>query len=246
MPRLAGVETEFTRAEFDKYGAPLLLLHGLWTAPRHWRVAASYLAHLGWNSYAPAWRAAATTWRELVALAEKAAGELDRPVVVGHDLGALAALQLRGARAAIGIAPVARGTHPLARGFSGRWARWRGAPLLPNERQARALLGLEPAQLEAESPAWLDELDGLELTPPRSSLPRLLIAGDADPCCAASEATAIARAVGAEISLRAGGRHDLLYGSSWQSVASEAHRWLVRQLGESVVLLRGDEDLRDD
>jgi hypothetical protein len=77
-------------------------------------------------------------------------------------------------------------------------------------------------------------------------VPRLLIAGGDDPCCSAAEAQSLAARAGAEISLHPRLRHDLPYGASWQSIAGELHRWLVRRLGESVVLLRGDEDLRED
>jgi pimeloyl-ACP methyl ester carboxylesterase len=248
MPRIAGVEAEICRAESDKYAAPLLLLHGLWAQPRIWRQTAGYLAHRGWSSYLLSWRGAAGNLVELTQLAAAAAREIEA-AVIGHDLGGLVALQLHGVRAAVAIAPPASGTtaftHPLAGSIGARLRRWRGAPILPTPAAARRVLGLGAEDLVAENSAWLDEMAHLDLAV-EGELPRLLMAGSADPCLPTDAATALARRASAELCVYEGGGHDLPYGAQWQKVADDLHRWLVRRLGTSILLLRGDEDLREE
>jgi pimeloyl-ACP methyl ester carboxylesterase len=250
MSRLGDLEVECWRAEFDKYAAAILLLHGLWTGSWIWRAAAGYLAHRGWNCHALAWRGAATTWAGLLTCAQRAAEELERPVVIGHDLGALAALQLCGVRAAVALSPLACGAgaapHPLARGAAARLARWRGADIRPRDGEARRVLGVGAALLAPESSRWLGELERLELGGEVDRVPRLVAAGDADACLPAAAAEEIARRRGAELKIYEGAGHDQPYGPRWQAAAADTHRWLVQQLGESLLRLRGDEDLRDE
>lgn len=245
MPRLAGVEADLYRAEAEKYAAPLLLLHGLWAEPRIWRGFGGYLAHRGWTSYALSWRGAAGNWRELLTLAQRAADELGGAVAVGHDLGGLAAMALGQVRAAIAIAPLDVGshTHPFARSWRARVARWRGRPIAPPRLEAQRVLGAVDAV--AEPSGWLDELARVELGP-AANVPRLLIAGGIDPCLPRPRADDLARRQRAEIVVFEDAGRDLPYGPRWPQVATETHRWLVRRLGESLLLLRGDEDLRDD
>jgi len=247
MPRLAELDVEGIRAEFDKYAVPLLLLHGAWTGPWVWRRTASYLSHRGWNCWAASWRTAAATWPEARACVERAAAELGRPVVIGHDLGALLALELDGVSAAVAVAPVeieaGAGAHPLARSLRARVARWRGAPFAPGEAPARRFLGLAATELTAEPVAVEGWRRGALA---RRAAPRLLLSGERDPCLDAAAADALAAAAGAErIEIPEGG-HDLPYGPLWQAAAAEIHRWLVRRLGGDLLLLRGDEDLRED
>lgn len=248
--QLAGVDVELSRAEFDKYAAPLLLVHGLWSGPHLWRPTASYLAHRGWNSYVLCWREAAQNWVDLLACAERAADALGKPVIVGHDLGALVALRLERVRAAVAIAPLPCGPesspHPFASSLRGRWARWRGAELLPTEAEARRVLGLNREQLRPEASRWLDEIGAIDLCAASDALPRIVLAGAEDPCAPRREVEALAARAGAECRVEAAAGHDLLYGPRWQTTAAQVHRWLVQRLGESVLLLRGDEDLRDE
>lgn len=244
MARLAGAEAELHRAEFDKYAVPLLLLHGLWTAPWIWRRPASFLAHRGWNAWALSWSDEAASWSERLAQAERAAAELGRPVVIGHDLGGLIALSMENVRAAVAIAPLAGGTaHPLAGSVAARLARWRRAPFVPRDSEARRLLGLEAAALVPETSAWFAELEQLAPPPRSAAVPRLLLAGERDACLAPAGAAALEERFGAEVRVYPGAGHDLAYGGAWQAVTADLHRWLVHSLGESLLLLRGDEDL---
>lgn len=249
MPRLAQVDDEFQRAEFDKFTAPLLLLHGLWTGPWVWRAAASYLAHRGWNCHALAWRGGASSWPELLRRTQRATDELGAPVVVGHDLGALAALQLQRCRSAVAIAPLPSGAaaprHPFAVSLA-RLLRRRETPTLPTGRKARLLLGLEIERLEPESSPWLEELRQIEIAAAPDEAPRLLLAGGDDVFLPRLAAERLAQRTGAEIKIYDGAGHDLPYGPRWQATAADLHRWLVQKLGPSLLLLRGDEDLRDD
>jgi pimeloyl-ACP methyl ester carboxylesterase len=137
-------------------------------------------------------------------------------------------------------------THPFGASLRGRWARWRGADILPSDVEARRLLGLGRDQLRPEASHWLDEIAAIDLGSRRDGLPRLILAGEADPCAPPEAIEALARRAGAECMAEAAAGHDLPYGPGWQATAAELHRWLVQRLGESLLLLRGDEDLRDE
>lgn len=248
MPRLADLDVELIRAESDKYAVPLMLLHGAWTGPWIWRAAAGDLGHRGWNCWAVAWRGAGGTWPEARARLQRAAGELGHPVVIGHDVGGLLAMALRDVSAAVAIAPIEAGPragpHPLARSLRARVARWRGVPFKPGDAPARGTLGLSAADLVAEAPTWCGPESTLSAV--ADGVPRLLVAGDHDPCLGSGAARALAAEVGAEFAEVAGAGHDLPYGPHGQRVVAEVHRWLVRRLGGDLLLLRGDEDLVDD
>lgn len=250
MPRLAGMDVELHRAEFDKYTAPLLLLHGLWTDASMWRPAASFLAHRGWNAYALRWRGAGTTWSDLFERVQRAAAELGAPVVIGHDLGALLALHLGGTRAAVAISPLPCGAgappHPLALSVAARLARWRRAPFTPSRSASVRVLGTDATALVADASAWFDEITRAPAAPAHAGTPRLLVAGDADVCLPGAERDRMAEQFGAEIRSYAGAGHELPHGRHWQAVTADVHRWLVRRLGESLLVLRGDEDLIDE
>jgi len=247
--RLAGVDAELSRAEFDKYAAPLLLLHGLWAHTWVWRPLSSYLAHRGWNSYTLAWSGAARNWDELMARARAAAAELGLPIVIGHDLGAVAAMRLEHVRAAVALNPLPCGpgmpSHPLSRSLLARFARGLGRDRVPSRTKAQRLFGVPADQLTPESWAWFDELASIA---PPAPLPRpLLVLGGGNDALAAVEVTAtIAASAGGTMKSYPAASHDLPYGRGWQDAAADLHRWLVQQLGESVLLLRGDEDLCDD
>ncbi len=48
-----GVTVDVVRAESSRFRHPLLMLHGLWTGAWIWRDFAAYLAHRGWDAFAP-------------------------------------------------------------------------------------------------------------------------------------------------------------------------------------------------
>jgi pimeloyl-ACP methyl ester carboxylesterase len=109
---VGGLTVEITRPESAKFHHPLLLVHGFWTGSWIWEPLATYLAHRGWESWAPSIERPSngppsgrslSGWMPSGAAAgveiARRAGALDAivgampaaPVVVTHDVGLLAA-----------------------------------------------------------------------------------------------------------------------------------------------------------
>lgn len=128
---LASLVADVTAPERNKYTAPLLLVHGLWSGSWVWRDMAGALAHRGWECWALELRGRAgssvstgsdsphigrVSLEEYVEDVRVAAQALwAPPVICGHDLGALLALfaaERTQPRALVGLAPL------LPRGWS--------------------------------------------------------------------------------------------------------------------------------
>lgn len=251
MARLGDFEAQVRLAEREKFAAPLLLIHGLWAGPEVWQPFSGFLAHRGWTSYALEVRSAGLTrWEDLLAAVTAAASRLDAPpVVLGYDLGAWVALHLTEVRAAVAIAPAPTGArareHPLFRGLRAWTSRRLGGAIRPRGRGAAKALGTVAAFAVGETARWADELEALPLPPP-ASIPRRLVGGAMDPLLAPDALEATARSLGATWKIYDGSGHDLVVAPGWRTVVSDIHRWIVLEAGESLMLLRGDEDLRDD
>ncbi len=252
---IAGLQTKIVVAEREKFAAPLVLLHGFWMGPRAWAHAAGYLAHRGWTSYVPdlrpcwriaRWSAAMSTAREFVC----ALGS--RPIVLGQDFGALLALHLSPVRLAVGIAPLQAGrgatSLPHFRGLRARLASRLGRAIRPTQRCIdEVLVGPDPDSLLPLPARWRLELAQLQVgagAPPE--VPRLVAAGTADPCTPQRFLETLARELGATLILYPGAPHALLNGAQWLAILDDVHRWIVHQVGEELMLLRGDEDLREE
>ena len=252
---LGDFQVSVHNAERPKFGAPLLLIHGLWTGPWIWRNFAGYLGHRGWSSYVVDLHGSSrdVRWENTVQALQRAVEQLDsQPVVVGHDAGALLALALHSTRAAVALAPLAPGgsasPHPILRSVRARRSRFLGRPLLPSRSQSVHLLGVSDPRLLVPEPAtWADELahiDPADLT--KSAPPRLVLAAADDAIVGPAEIHRLADTIGAEFAIQKEATHALPFGPKWEALVSGVHRWIVRHLGEPLLLLRGDEDLRDD
>jgi pimeloyl-ACP methyl ester carboxylesterase len=100
---LASLVADVSPPERNKYTAPLLLVHGLWSGSWVWHDVAGALAHRGWECWALELRGriegAASTRIGRVSLEDyvedvrvAAQALWAPPVICGHDLGALLAL----------------------------------------------------------------------------------------------------------------------------------------------------------
>jgi pimeloyl-ACP methyl ester carboxylesterase len=168
---IGGLAVEITRPESAKFHHPLLLLHGFWTGSWIWEPLMTYLAHRGWESWAPSiWSPSGGTssgWRPsgwvpsgaaVAAEIEHRTRALDAivgampapPIVITHDVGLLA-IAASAARvpppAMVAIAPVvAPASASGARGFLA-WPQFWRARLIgghvppPRGVGARAFLG---------------------------------------------------------------------------------------------------------
>lgn len=239
--RLGPLIAELSEAERAKFTAPLVLVHGLWDEPRSWRRFMGYLSHRGWRCVAVGWQSAAE--RESLAATEAAlTAALDelgeRAVVVGHDLGGLLALRAAArARAAVALAPLVPGaTSALA--ASGSWyQRWRGGARSPGS----GLLDAYPSARPTEPLALLSEVASLAAplhqgASPLGEVPRLVVAGEADPLSPPPRVQELAAAHGADVEIVPGG-HRLHLDDGWEERAAVVHRWLIRSLGEELLAL---------
>ena len=168
--RLGRIPAECDRPEPLKFAWPMVLVPELFTTARHLAVARGYFASLGWEVYAPDFRAVAHAARRdargpyraaqgfdgLAAMLAEALAALDRDaIVVGHGMGGLLALGAAAyprVRAAVALAPMLPGFRsPLVMGAANWRARLFGRELRPPRGVAllRLLADAEPFQREA-------------------------------------------------------------------------------------------------
>ena len=250
---------EPVEAENERYAASLLFVHGLWAGPQVWRGFAQGFAHRGWRCLLFDGRSRSSEaigfegWRQSVA---SAAAGLEGPVVVvGHDAGGLIALSLaeRGeVAAAVSVAPLLGGVAPLlslATRLRGRMGLgWADPPdgdhpyRQTASPEARALVDALLAPEPAGRPA---SLRGRVLAPGAPVVPTLLVAQEADTVVPSALIEITGAGIAAESMSLPGGHWAMLEGrpDPW---LMPVHRWLIRRLGPSLLLLRGDEDLVDD
>jgi len=253
-----------TPAEVTKYTAPLLLLHGRWCTAAVWRPFIGYLCHLGWTCHTltlfghrnqvRGGRIVHAGFAERLAAVRAAITACDAtPVLIGHDLGGLVAMHCgTRARAVVALAPFI--PHPVATTFGapiGRWrawlARWR-SPLLS---AADGPLAVEyeahrpPGGTTSESARLIDELGRRDLrVRGRATVPTLLVAGQADTVSTPDLVERLATDTGATVFRAEGGGHALPWEPGWEKRVTLVHRWLVQQLGESLLatLEKADEE----
>jgi pimeloyl-ACP methyl ester carboxylesterase len=245
---------QITRAESDRFGAPLLLVHGLWADAWVWSRMTGYLGHRGWESWALERHASGS--RVLDRCATVGRTMPAAPVIVGHDLGAAVALRVAAALEApalVLIAPVlpGRASRRLAfGGLSRTMAALLGRDLAPPGDRAGALFAdcADPTGLELIRTGLVDEpghevhdllkgrmrVDELGTVPPT-----LVIGGAGDRLVPEGVISGTARELGGDSVILEGG-HWLPVESTWQSTCNCLHRWLVRTLGESFLLMRED------
>jgi pimeloyl-ACP methyl ester carboxylesterase len=164
------------------------------------------------------------------------------PVVVGHDLGALLALHLTGARAIVALAPLvplplAPSPTPGLHRAGSVLARWRGRPLAPPRGAWRGEYPQE--RVIREDPVVLHDLTAKAWMPSSlpADVPALVLAGDQDRVVDSPLAEKLAGAVGAEFQLCAGAGHAMVTDTRWEERVSTVHRWLIRKLGAPLLAL---------
>jgi len=241
-------------AESARYTASLIFVPGLWSGPRGWRRSAGYLAHRGWECHLVDPRGHGGIAGRAAAVAEYAAALPVRPLLLGHDAGALVALAAAGpagAAAAVLVAPLVPGsreTHvllPRHRALVGALLR---RPLAPPSGVAASLLWGEltaPLRRQlteggaGEDVALVRDLRAGRVLPPRPpGMPLLLLGGARDALLPAVAARALAATLAAEHDTLPGAGHwPHLDPTTWQPTVDRLHRWLVQRLGEKLLEL---------
>ncbi len=258
---------QLERPDPIKFAWPIVLIPELFTTVRHLAILLGYLAAIGWEVYAPDLRVAAGTgatpalgrlgFGDLLGLVDEAVAALCREaIVVGHGIGGLLALKMAErprVKAAVALAPLVPGFRsPLFMRTANLPAFWFHRPLKPPS--GRALFALvadaEPfhregliEQLVPDAAAAAREAarGKVELTCGGSVAPRLIIAGDRDPFAPIDRTAAFAESIGAELRRIQGRGHWIIGGRALERAVGEAHRFLVRTLGQELLLLYPEE-----
>jgi pimeloyl-ACP methyl ester carboxylesterase len=226
-----------------------------------------YLATIGWEVYAPDLRAVAghdavpalgkMGFGDLIQVAGEALDALDGPaIVIGHGFGGLLGLKLaesRQLKAAVALAPLVPGSpNPLVSGWSRLPALYLRHPLKPPGGRTlfEFLLDVEPFQRPAmvkalvadASQAAREVVSGqVSFTPRPDSPPRLVVAGEVDTFAPLEQVKAFAGVIGAAMVVARGRGHWLIGGRGLERTIGEAHRFLVRSLGQDLLLLFPEE-----
>jgi predicted alpha/beta hydrolase family esterase len=253
---------EITRPESAKFHHPLLFVHGLWTGGWIWERLITYLAHRGWESWAPSFLDARSPLdaphARVAALEDVAVALPAAPVLVTHDIGLLTAAPLierESVRSVVAIAPVVA----PADGGGGRglfaWPRfWRvllGATRVPppSGSAAAAFLGAALGvrdRLRTESGAMFRAVaSGRMRVPRRAPVPGLVLGGAGDPIVTPATVAAVANGLGWSSRVATEGGHFLILERGFEAIADDVHRWTVQTLGADLLALLDEDDAAD-
>jgi alpha-beta hydrolase superfamily lysophospholipase len=250
-----------------KFAWPVMLLHEMFAMPQHLGLVAGYLDSIGWEVFVPDLRATigkgATPMLErlrftdLVALAREALEGIGREaVVLGHGVGGLAALKLsenRRAKAAVAYAPLVPGFRtPMVGGIGNRIAMMLGRTIKPPRGRVLFELvadsdpftrdGLIKGMVPDSGVLASEVMSGrIELAESDKAAPRLVVAGDSDIFAPIQETTKFAESVGAKLATIQGRGHWLIGGRALERAINETQRFLVRALGQDLLLLYPEE-----
>jgi pimeloyl-ACP methyl ester carboxylesterase len=250
-----------------KFAWPIMLLPELFATPRHLALVLGYLASIGWEVFVPDLRAAfgqgstppleKLHFNDLAALAGEALDAIGRDaVVLGHGIGGLVALQLsahRHVKASVAYAPLVPGFRTLlAGGVGNRLATMWGRPIKPPRGRVLFELiadsdpftrdGLINAMVPDSGALLTDVMTGaIEFAAADKAAPRLVVAGDSDIFAPLPLTKAFAESIGAKLATIAGRGHWLIGGRALERAINETQRFLVRALGQDLLLLYPEE-----
>jgi pimeloyl-ACP methyl ester carboxylesterase len=258
--------TQIERPEPTKFAWPIMLLPELFTTRRHQAILIGFLATIGWEVYAPDLRAVAGrdgtpalgawSFDQLTSIAVEALAAFGRDVIVaGHGLGGLVALKMAEhphVKASVALAPLLPGLRtPMFMRAGNLPAIWFRRPLKPPSGRPLLymLTDVEPFQRESLIKAMVPDAsvaavevvrDTVKLSA-NSSVPRLIVAGGSDPLVPADRLAEFAKGIGAQFKSLPGQGHWLIGGRAVERAISEVHRFLVRSLGQELLLLYPEE-----
>jgi pimeloyl-ACP methyl ester carboxylesterase len=264
------VASQLDRPQTEKFAWPIVLLPELFATHKHLALLSGYLATIGWTVYVPdVYAALAKTtaprqpnFADAVALLQELLRDLDRDAIVaGHGFGGLLALKLAespGVRAAVAFAPALPGFRtPLLSGLRNRFARLRGGSLRPPsgrilfelvaDADAFQRTQLIDALVPASAAIASDLLRGeIQFTKEDGVAPRLIVAGRSDIFAPHELLLAFATRLGSRLVTLEGRGHWIIGGRALERTIGETQRFLVRSLGEELLLLYDDRPHDED
>jgi hypothetical protein len=250
-----------------KFAWPIFILPDLFATPRHLALVNGYLASIGWEVFVPDLRAAfgkgstppleRLRFSDLTALAVEALEGIGRDaVVLGHGVGGLVGIELsrhRRVKAAVAYAPLVPGFRtPLLGGLANRLALMFGRPIKPPRGRILFELiadsdpftreGLINAMVPDSGALATDVIGGaIEFAAADKAAPRLVVAGDSDIFAPLAQTTTFAASIGAKLATIGGRGHWLIGGRALERAINETQRFLVRALGQDLLLLYPEE-----
>ena len=250
-----------------KFAWPIMVLTELFTTPRHLALVIGYLASIGWEVFVPDLRSAfgkgstpvieKLRFDDLTALAGEALDGIGRDaVVLGHGVGGLVALKLgehRRVKASVAYAPLVPGFRtPMVGGIGNRIAMMLGRLIRPPRGRILFELiadsdpftrdGLINAMVPDSGALATDVMTGvIDFAAPDKAAPRLVVAGDSDILAPLPETTKFAESIGAKLATIRGRGHWLIGGRALERAINETQRFLVRALGQDLLLLYPEE-----
>lgn len=258
---LGGIHAQWERPQTRKFAWPIVVLPELFATPRHLTIMAGHLVSLGWEVYlldvhTPKTHAAAkkapgaSAFCALAADIRKALDAIGSEIIAaGHGLGGLLALKAAEAppvRAAVALAPLIPGFRSPLFVPSRRWAFWRSELTgLPTRRKMLELVSeAEPFQRESIIKALTPDDTSAAMEIARGAIefaahpaPRLIVAGEADTFAPWQEAQQLAGKIGARFVSLPGRGHWIIAGRALERTIAQMQRFLVRALGEELLLL---------
>ncbi len=264
--QLATLTAEVTFPEREKFTAPLLLLPGLWTGGWVWNEVTWRFSQRGWECWAlDCYQAEAASQRGKISFAQQlhtittALSSLDNaPIVLGFDVGSvfalLAAERIR-PRAVVCIAPLLpcnwtperRPALPLVRLMALPALLWSRPHPPPYRRMARdflfhsvptAMHNQLHAHLEPDSGHIVRTLtrDSVPLPAIPLPCPASIVWGQEDRMNAPAASRQLADFLHADSLIYPDQGHWLLSGPQAALLVTDVHRWLIRTLGEGLLL----------
>jgi pimeloyl-ACP methyl ester carboxylesterase len=196
-------------------------------------------------------------FNDLAALAGEALDGIGRDAVIfGHGVGGLVALKLSvhpRVKAAVAYAPLVPGFRtPMVGGIGNRIAMMIGRPIKPPRGRILFELiadsdpftrdGLINAMVPDSGALATDVMTGaIEFAASDKAAPRLVVAGDSDILAPIAETTKFAESIGAKLAAIRGRGHWLIGGRALERAINETQRFLVRALGQDLLLLYPEE-----
>lgn len=241
--------------ESDRYRAELIFLAGLWVGSSVWRTIAAGFAHRGWRCVLVDRSDPGGTQDWPAAVSRVVRAREAKPILIGHDAGALLALDLAArdlVRGAVAVAPLLDGLQsilsPLARALLP--LRRATSPVAPPDPASAYFSGIPAAQhellragLHPEPVAYLRAVPRLG-APSAPRAPTLLVAQQADEVASQLFVEICASGIEADF-LRLQGGHWPMLEARADDWITQVHRWIIKRVGHGLLILRGDEDLAE-